>query len=277
MPVCGANYKSKNHIKVLEELARPATVKPAVTATQLPVMPEAKKAAAITMPAVVPPTRPSVATATVSPSLPTTATNSLRAENTMKPANLETLRLSRETLSALQQLQQQTADLHRRFLEGQEQAQKTILALISGSIGTAPDTSAFIQPTQPRPAATYANIPAVQTAPARMPAAIQAPVQTPAMAAPVSAPIMPAQPAKAVEAPAIVKPAESNGRIRGVLLDVVSEKTGYPVEMLNPEMDMEADLGIDSIKRVEIMSAVQERLTGTAAVRPGQMGKLGAL
>ena len=43
------------------------------------------------------------------------------------------------------------------------------------------------------------------------------------------------------------------------LLDVVSESTGYPVEMLELEMDMEADLGIDSIKRVEILGALQER------------------
>ena len=37
------------------------------------------------------------------------------------------------------------------------------------------------------------------------------------------------------------------------LLDTVSERTGYPLEMLNLELDMEADLGIDSIKRTEIL------------------------
>jgi acyl carrier protein len=42
------------------------------------------------------------------------------------------------------------------------------------------------------------------------------------------------------------------------LLNITSEKTGYPVEMLEMEMDMEADLGIDSIKRVEILGAMQE-------------------
>ncbi len=42
------------------------------------------------------------------------------------------------------------------------------------------------------------------------------------------------------------------------LLNITSEKTGYPVEMLEMEMDMEADLGIDSIKRVEILGAIQE-------------------
>ncbi|MEH1885741.1 beta-ketoacyl synthase N-terminal-like domain-containing protein [Nostoc sp.] len=42
------------------------------------------------------------------------------------------------------------------------------------------------------------------------------------------------------------------------LLAITSDKTGYPVEMLELEMDMEADLGIDSIKRVEILGAMQE-------------------
>ncbi len=44
------------------------------------------------------------------------------------------------------------------------------------------------------------------------------------------------------------------------LLEVVSDKTGYPSEMLELEMDLEADLGIDSIKRVEILGALQEQM-----------------
>jgi len=43
------------------------------------------------------------------------------------------------------------------------------------------------------------------------------------------------------------------------LLEIVSEKTGYPVEMLDLTLDMEADLGIDSIKRIEILGTFQER------------------
>ncbi len=42
------------------------------------------------------------------------------------------------------------------------------------------------------------------------------------------------------------------------LLAIVSEKTGYPADMLELDMDMEADLGIDSIKRVEILGALQD-------------------
>ena len=47
--------------------------------------------------------------------------------------------------------------------------------------------------------------------------------------------------------------------IQSAFLEIVSEKTGYPTDMLEMGMDMEADLGIDSIKRVEILGAMQER------------------
>ncbi len=43
------------------------------------------------------------------------------------------------------------------------------------------------------------------------------------------------------------------------LLEIISDKTGYPTEMLEMGMDMESDLGIDSIKRVEILGAMQAR------------------
>ena len=46
---------------------------------------------------------------------------------------------------------------------------------------------------------------------------------------------------------------------------MIAEKTGYPVEMLDLDMALDADLGIDSIKRVEILSALQEQLPGAPA------------
>jgi NAD(P)-dependent dehydrogenase (short-subunit alcohol dehydrogenase family)/acyl carrier protein len=50
--------------------------------------------------------------------------------------------------------------------------------------------------------------------------------------------------------------AARSDEIRSLLVEVVSQKTGYPAEMLSMEMDLEQDLGIDSIKRVEILSAM---------------------
>jgi acyl carrier protein len=59
-----------------------------------------------------------------------------------------------------------------------------------------------------------------------------------------------------------------NAELSEMLVQIVSEKTGYPTEMLEMDMDMEADLGIDSIKRVEILSALQESLPAMAKPNP---------
>ena len=68
-----------------------------------------------------------------------------------------------------------------------------------------------------------------------------------------------------------------DGSIARAVLDSVAEKTGYPVEMLELEMRLDDDLGIDSIKRVEILSAVQDRLPGTRSIGPEQTGTLRTL
>ncbi|BAZ66710.1 putative modular polyketide synthase [Fischerella sp. NIES-4106] len=49
------------------------------------------------------------------------------------------------------------------------------------------------------------------------------------------------------------------------LLELVSERTGYPAEMLGLDQDMEAELGIDSIKRVEILGAFNQALPANLA------------
>jgi acyl transferase domain-containing protein/NAD(P)H-dependent flavin oxidoreductase YrpB (nitropropane dioxygenase family)/NAD(P)-dependent dehydrogenase (short-subunit alcohol dehydrogenase family)/acyl carrier protein len=46
------------------------------------------------------------------------------------------------------------------------------------------------------------------------------------------------------------------------LLDIVCKRTGYPEEMLGLDLDLEADLGIDSIKRVEILGLLAESSGG---------------
>ncbi len=145
-------------------------------------------------------------------------------------------------MSVLQRMQEETAQLHRRFLEGQEQAGRTIQSLIEqqGRILQG-GTPLSAQQSHPSPTA-----PVLATA---------------APAAPLSRP-----PATAVP-PATPAPAAAD-RVTETLLAVVSEKTGYPVEMLELEMGMDSDLGIDSIKRVEILSALQERLPGSPGHRP---------
>jgi acyl transferase domain-containing protein/NAD(P)-dependent dehydrogenase (short-subunit alcohol dehydrogenase family) len=54
----------------------------------------------------------------------------------------------------------------------------------------------------------------------------------------------------------------------GVLATVrslVSERTGYPVDMLEADLDLEADLSIDSIKRTELIGLLTDRLAVTCS------------
>ncbi len=62
--------------------------------------------------------------------------------------------------------------------------------------------------------------------------------------------------------------------LEGLMLDVVADKTGYPADMLGMEMELESDLGVDSIKRVEILSAMRERAPELPEVDAGEMAAL---
>lgn len=99
--------------------------------------------------------------------------------------------------------------------------------------------------------------PAMTTQPAF---SLEVPVQT----SPVVLQVAPAQQLKTgVETlPALVKK-----DIKRVLLQIVSDKTGYPEEMLGMEMDLEADLSIDSIKRIEIIGALRAELGGFSSAK----------
>ena len=42
------------------------------------------------------------------------------------------------------------------------------------------------------------------------------------------------------------------------VLALVAEKTGYPTDMLDLDLDLEADLGVDTVKQAEMFAAVRE-------------------
>ena len=70
--------------------------------------------------------------------------------------------------------------------------------------------------------------------------------------------------AEVASAPPAAKPAPAAPTltcesITALFLAIVSDRTGYPLEMLGLDLDVEADLGIDSIKWVEILSTFQEQ------------------
>ncbi|WP_226931768.1 MULTISPECIES: type I polyketide synthase [Parafrankia] len=65
--------------------------------------------------------------------------------------------------------------------------------------------------------------------------------------------------------------------VRTALLGVVADRTGYPAEMIDTGMDLEADLGVDSIKRVQILGALQEHFPTLPAVGPERLAEMRTL
>jgi acyl transferase domain-containing protein/NAD(P)-dependent dehydrogenase (short-subunit alcohol dehydrogenase family)/acyl carrier protein len=79
-----------------------------------------------------------------------------------------------------------------------------------------------------------------------------------------STPLKPATPV-AMPRPATTLSAEPSGpmkeevmdAIKEKVLDIVAEKTGYPKDMLDLDLDLEADLGVDTVKQAEMFAAVR--------------------
>jgi acyl transferase domain-containing protein/acyl carrier protein len=166
--------------------------------------------------------------------------------------------------------------------EGIDRLQRSLQGLVSR-----PPVAEPFEPLPPAPPAAHngrAAMPAPPAVPnpaARMPAPPPAPVAVPVVhpvahngVAAVSAP--PVVPVVApVAAPAVASAVGVD--LVAQMLDVVADKTGYPVEMLDLSMALESDLGIDSIKRVEILSAVQERVPSLPDVETATMAALTTL
>ena len=53
-------------------------------------------------------------------------------------------------------------------------------------------------------------------------------------------------------------PAAANRSVKERVLTLVSEKTGYPVDMLDLDLDLEADLGVDTVKQAEVFATIRE-------------------
>ncbi len=68
-----------------------------------------------------------------------------------------------------------------------------------------------------------------------------------------------------------------NEPLRTVLLSVIAEKTGYPQDMIKMDMSLDLDLGIDSIKRVEIFSHLAEQVPQLANIDSQETAKLASL
>ena len=184
------------------------------------------------------------------------------------------------SMEQFHQLQAQTLQSHTQFLEMQAGSNIAALNMLNGTptqtyapaIQSAPTVSAIVH-TAPTVVPT-ASIAAPVAAPAQSaPVAVTPQVQAPQAQAPqVSRQAAPVQNAP-VASPASNTNALSAAKVQATMLEVVAEKTGYPTEMLELEMDMEADLGIDSIKRVEILGTVQDELPGLPELSPEDLAE----
>jgi acyl transferase domain-containing protein/NAD(P)-dependent dehydrogenase (short-subunit alcohol dehydrogenase family) len=195
----------------------------------------------------------------------------------------EALAIVHKGLESIQSLQQQTARAHQTFLETQAQASRTLQEMmastrmvVGSALGMSMPSAAALQPPTDNPQPKAVQAPSMD---------MPAPAST--MTAPTAAPVAVPHPVKREEPPAVRQPAapdsgpvettSSTGALSGTLIAIVSELTGYPEEMLGLEMDIEADLGIDSIKRVEILSAMEARMPHLPQVTPDMVGTLKTL
>jgi acyl transferase domain-containing protein/NAD(P)-dependent dehydrogenase (short-subunit alcohol dehydrogenase family) len=189
-----------------------------------------------------------------------------------------------EWLNAFKELQRQTADTHaafqknmadnhKAFLKAAEASTMTLNALITGqqphdqetplpgsnplpeasrerdrSTDVLPDDSMVMPPPQPPVDAldlqTSAGGPAVQQTAASRAARVS------------------------------IDPVPKEMDYKELLVSVVAEKTGYPADILDLEMGLESDLGIDSIKRVEILSAIKDQAPWLPEVDTGEMADI---
>ncbi len=151
----------------------------------------------------------------------------------------------------------------REFLKVQEEVMKQFL---TGGVSSASGGA----PSRPARVAATARIPVRKSQPilsgprvAHVPSVAPVPALDPQPSVAISA----AAP-NGVSANGVANGSHGNGAEHALgaealtrsLLGLVSERTGYPTEVLGLEQDMEADLGIDSIKRVEIFGAFQNHL-----------------
>ncbi|MGC9493392.1 type I polyketide synthase, partial [Vibrio genomosp. F10] len=192
------------------------------------------------------------------------------------------------SMDMFHQHQAETLKAHAHYLEMQAQSNNSALTAL-GSQSVAPVTVSAYTPTVVVPAAKTQVAPQVapvttqadQTvAQAPKPSVPVVQQQAPqAMAAKTSAPAIVAEATKAPVASAPVASTQGvstevqSADAEKVMLAVVAEKTGYPTEMLDLDMDMEADLGIDSIKRVEILGTVQDEMPNLPELNPEDLAE----
>jgi acyl transferase domain-containing protein/acyl carrier protein/NADP-dependent 3-hydroxy acid dehydrogenase YdfG len=72
-----------------------------------------------------------------------------------------------------------------------------------------------------------------------------------------AAPSVTPAPAVIAAAPQATAAEPARDAVQEKVMAIIAEKTGYPTDMLDPELDLEADLGIDTVKQAEMFAAIR--------------------
>jgi acyl transferase domain-containing protein/NAD(P)-dependent dehydrogenase (short-subunit alcohol dehydrogenase family) len=65
------------------------------------------------------------------------------------------------------------------------------------------------------------------------------------------------EPVTALQSASSVSTSSRADAVKEKVLEIVAEKTGYPKEMLDLDLDLEADLGIDTVKQAEMFASIR--------------------
>jgi len=204
--------------------------------------------------------------------VPTQQVSNIQTDNEEEIMNKELYKLLQVTIDSFRTNQTKSLEIFERYMNEQNQQSKQLLNILSqqmnggnGSVQQAPlianGVNAQIQQTSHANNSTNGKHPSSNGSNGHVSATIVAPDINPQISN--------------------LTPA-SNGskdlnKLTTSLLQVVSDKTGYPAEMLELNMDMEADLGIDSIKRVEIFGALTKQHPEMSGINPNELTELRTL
>ncbi len=231
--------------------------------------------------------------------------NNLKQEEVVKPKQIN--KVSPSVIQAFMEMQRQTTlayttfqktmtESHLAFMKSAESSTRVLGQLMGASdIGGSIEVPKFSLPesideTSLLPEYTYEESPTVEegveeyTEPKTEVGYREETIEK--SEEPISQPAEETEPVKGeiVEKPKEVGEADlekiksmSEEELTDLVFKIIVDKTGYPREILNLDMNLESDLGIDSIKRVEILSALKDEFPGLPDVNMEEVAAIQTL
>ena len=267
VPICGANYRGE---------LPPSTLQPQQKPKDQARAPQPLKAESQRLPAAQPqPTPPRAATIR----RPQAMADTERQERSSVPQSL-----LEKNLVAMQKMQEQNAKLHEQFLKNQAENQRMFFELLQGvqansSAPSATESKPAIAARKSRELSAAADVsgaavPKTERSEKPVEPTARAVSQQPSPPPEVTVAPPPEVTVAEVSTPLVI----DNGlTVSALVLAAIAEATGYPEDSLSLDMELEEDLGIDSIKRVEIFSKLQEKVPAIGALAAEELSELSSI